>query len=191
MSGPQQQQPWTPPAATAGGAIKALPIAVGAGLAIGVFVGLLLIRGTGAEASAESASAEATPDASVVAMKAVDAGVSTTVDSAVKVAAAVDAGPVVKTATLTLSVTPADAEELEVTIDGEPLSGTTFASELDDKGRGERISVRAKAKGRRSFHKRLRLNEDQTLEITLRPRKRGTSGGSPTVGHGPGKIIDL
>nr|MBP6632959.1 PEGA domain-containing protein [Kofleriaceae bacterium] len=179
------------------GTSKAVPVVVSAGLAVGVFVGLLFGVGTGkAEdgdepvASAGSGSGSGSDQGTAAAgdpanldrlrsggapdARVVDAGI----DAVPAVdAATLDAAPTVVTATLTFDVVPADAV---VTIDGVAVSGGTSAVEL---AAGKKvIKLVAKADGYRSYEKTLTVAGDETIAIKLPRRSGGSSGGGKSGG---------
>lgn len=177
-----------------GGGGKAVPVAVGGGLAIGVFVGLLLIRGTGeAEAQDEEGTEVAAVDAGVVAPDAA-AVAATTPDAAP--AAPPDAAPVTS-ATLRFAV-DSSVDGLELTVDGKPVSGDSYEVELGDKDKLQ-VTVKASAPGYHTFRDKVTVaaGDSPTIDVKLRQRHRPSGdhhGGSNNNHHGgtrPGGIIDL
>ncbi len=188
-AGPNWQQ-----ARSAQGSSKTLPIAIGTGLAVGVFVGLLVIRGTGDSAAGTHASSDDIDAAMVTTTGAtVDAAPPPVlIDAAAKPDAAVKA--VKSTATLTFDIEDSDSlEQLEVLVDDVPIEGQRYTVDFDPNDRvAQKVSVRVKvrAKGRQSYRKKIVIDGDQTLAITLKKRPSGGKHPSKPNGHG-GDIIDL
>jgi len=188
---PNAQPQWGAPAhGGGGGGGKALPIAIGAGLAVGVFLGLLLIRGTGkGEAQAETAEVAeaAAPDAGAVA-QAIDAAAPV----AAKTPDAAPAVPVAKKVTVTFAVTPADVRNLAITVDGDAIEGSQFATELAPDVKKKTIAIKVKAKGHRTYREKVEITADKTVEITLKPKRRGgSSNHGGNTERPPGGLIDL
>ena len=225
---PPQQQ--APAPSGGGGRSRVLPIMVAAGLACGVFAGLLLVRGTGHadEGDTVASSDEVKPDETkpdetkpdetkpdvvkpdetkpdetkpdVVKpdetkpdeVKPDEAGVKPdevkpdeVKPDEVKpdeVKPDVVKPAVLTEARLTVTVTPADADDLKVTVDDQPYAGPmTIAL---DKGK-KRVTVVVRAKGYRKYSKRVTLTKDYPLKVKLR---KPTKKKPPT---GPGNLIDL
>jgi hypothetical protein len=176
--------PPPPPPPRRGGGGKALPVAVGAGLAVGVFLGLILIRGTD-PAGAEDG------------LAGVDAGVAASMDAAVATAkrpdaapapVPIDASPEPRKAVLTFDVSPGSIDGIKLTVDGQEVSGDRFEIELGDEQRRE-VEIGASAPRYRRFRDKVEVSADRTVEIKMRRRGGGRpSGGSTTR---PGGIIDL
>jgi hypothetical protein len=175
--------PPPPPPPRRGGGGKALPIAVGAGLAVGVFLGLILIRGTD-PAGAEDGLAAA------------DAGVAAPMDAAVATAKLPDAAPAPvidaahepRKALLTFDVGPGRIDGIKLTVDGQEVSGDRFEIELGDEERRE-VEIVARAPRYRSFRDKVEVSADRTIDIKMRRRGGGRPSGSTTTR--PGGIIDL
>ena len=200
---PPQQQ--APAPSGGGGRSRVLPIMVAAGLACGVFAGLLLVRGTGHadEGDTVASSDEVKPDETkpdetkpdVVKpdetkpdeVKPDEAGVKPDEVKPDEVKPDEVKPDVVKPAVLTearltVTVTPADADDLKVTVDDQPYAGPmTIAL---DKGK-KRVTVVVRAKGYRKYSKRVTLTKDYPLKVKLR---KPTKKKPPT---GPGNLIDL
>jgi hypothetical protein len=87
-------------------------------------------------------------------------------------------------------VDPADAPELAITVDGEPIEGGVYTI---DPSPGKRIKVAVNAKGYRAYTSTVKLGkEDQTLFITLKKATSSSGGTSrPTKPKGPGSTIKL
>ncbi|GAB4559199.1 MAG: hypothetical protein Tsb0020_04820 [Haliangiales bacterium] len=199
---------------------RTLPIVVGAGVALGVFGGLMLIRGPSSAgpddgqpeilepAGEDTAGAGDTPEGDnvgdnvgddIAAAGSSDAGVemvAVTFDAAPEVVE-----PTVTPVSLSFDVTPDDAE---IEIDGEPLSDDgRFEIELTE---GERASVEvvAKATGYKAYSKQVKLSPedgDKTIEIKLekivkkptkrRPPRRNSGRRNNRPRRGSGGLIDL
>lgn len=190
MAHPHNPYPPPPPPPQRGGGGKALPIACGAGLAVGVFVGLLVLRGTGGEAEAGE---DATVDAGTVATndKPADAAPAVKTPDA---APPVDAKPEPKKAVLTFDV-DGDIDGLDITVDDNKVDGRSYEIVLGDVDK-VKVKVVARARGYHSFRDTLEVSADQTVAVTM--RKRGGGGSRPGTGDGsgsgkrpPGGIIDL
>jgi hypothetical protein len=202
---------WAPPKPS-----RALPIAVAAGLAAGVFGGLLVVRGTetasaetaaGAGAGAGTGTGTSTgtgpepgtgtgtgtltePGTGTGTGTGSDAGtgvgIGTAPDAGAVEATVKDPQPAVTRAALTFVVDPPDAEVL---VDGAALSEPRFTVELAA-GTSRRIKVEARARGYRSHAESLTVEGDRTVEIKLKKKPRGGGNGGG-AGSGPGGLIDL
>lgn len=173
---------------------RALPIVVSAGLAVGVFAGLMIILGTGGEGEGDKDTAATLPLA--------DAGVAPP-DAAPPPDAAVDASPPdagPPTATLTFTIEPPidELDRFTLEVDGQPVEpgdNATHTVTLPFDARETKVLIVAKASG--YYSKRLKEtvepDADKTIDIKLYKRRKsggGDSGGS-TGSTGPGGIIDL
>jgi hypothetical protein len=178
------------------GTSKAVPIVVSAGLAVGVFCGLLFGVGTGKENAAVSKGnnvkheEESKPDpgaapqglgataAAPVAPKQV------TPPPAPAQPPPQPAKPEEKKVKLTVQIKPeAAAKDAKISIDGQEITGNSTEVPADKKT----VKVEVKANGYRSAEKKIDLVGDElTLDIEM--SKRSSSGGAPTVR--PPKRID-
>jgi hypothetical protein len=201
------------------GTSKAVPVVVSAGLAVGVFCGLLFGVGTGkqeAEANAPSASnvkkeeeTSAAPEG-LGASKAAPVPATPTTpttpatgSAAPPVAATGSAAapttpsvPEKKLMKLTIKIKPdAAAKDAKIMVDGTTIEGVATDVPLDKKT----VKVEVKSSGYRSAEKKLDVSEgEMTLEIEL--SKRSSSGGGgvrppkrpdrPPSGGGGG-LIDI
>lgn len=194
MGGPQMGGAAQMPRPMRRGTSKAVPIVVSAGLAVGVFCGLLFGVGTGKETTAE-ASPSASNVKKVEEDKAAPAGVgATSTVGATKPAtppATPDAGsgagsgsatvaatttPTVKEEKkikLTVRVKPEAAASIaKISVDGAEIQG--MAADLP--GDKKTVKVEVKASGYRTAEKKLDLvGDEMTLEIEL--SKKSSSGG--------------
>lgn len=166
---------------------RALPVMVACGLAMGVFVGLVVVRGTGEAEGAVTATVN--PPAADEAKKADDkpaaeptapAAEPTTPPPPVE-----PAPPADTSALLTFNVTPKDAV---VTVDGVKVDGgKTEVKLIEGKAR---VRLVARADGYRSYDKSHLVTDDEAISIELvkKPRRPSGSGKGPS---GPGGLIDL
>jgi cell division septation protein DedD len=177
---------------------RALPVMVACGLAMGVFVGLVVVRGTGEAEGAVTATVTpparaASPDAAKPAeAKPADTNPAEAKPADAKPADAKPADakppeppPAADTrALLTFNVTPPDAV---VTVDGAKVAGGKVEVKLVD-GK-KRVRLVAKADGYRSYDKSHLVTDDEAISIELvkRPRRSSSSKGP----SGPGGLIDL
>lgn len=184
-----------PPSSGGGGTSKIVPVVVSAGLAVGVFAGLLFGVGTG-EVAAQSR--RVGPNGEILTFDvgteeyegpdkvalAADAG-PVTPDAAAPDAPAVDAAPAIKLAHVSFSVTPAGTVA-KITVDGKPVEGDL---EVDITGGAKTVEVVAKAAGFRDFKKKITVDKDgaQTIDLVKRPvvPSNGNGGRRPENG---GKI---
>jgi hypothetical protein len=181
------------------GTSKAVPVVVSAGLAVGVFCGLLFGVGTGkseAKAAPPSASNVKKDDDKATAEKAAPEGLGATTTQPVKppttptgagsatpttTAAAGSAAtppptiPEAKKMKLTIKIKPdAAAEGAKITVDGSEITGMTTEIPLDKKT----VKVEVKSSGYRTGDKKLDVTEgDITLEMELSKRPSGGTGG--------------
>ncbi|MEJ7597509.1 MAG: hypothetical protein WKG01_06325 [Kofleriaceae bacterium] len=216
-SGPMQGGPMQggPPRAQAvrRGTSKAVPVVVSAGLAVGVFCGLLFGLGTNTgdataapssgnnvkasdkdevpEAFAPTQNKVVKPTAgsgTVAAGSAVEPGSgSVTVDAGS--GSAGSAVPAVVKTKLTVEVRPeAAAKVAKIEIDGKPIDGNSIDLELGDVKK-KKVTIAVKASGYRDTSKDLEVDIDKeayTIEFSLSKRSSGSSGTRPTV-PGAGK----
>jgi hypothetical protein len=191
--------PAAPPrsAAPRKGSSKALPILVSAGLAVGVFTGLMVAVGDGkkgepvgggttaAAAIDAGGGATATVTAPIDAATATPDAGTTVATSATPDAGAAKPTPAIKKATLSFEPTPADAQ---IFVDGKQIDGTSYEVELS--GDKVEVEVVAKADGFKQFSKKISLRGDTTLPIKM--SKKGNIGRPHTPRpNGPGGLIDL
>ncbi len=179
---------------------RALPVMVACGLAMGVFVGLVVVRGTGEAEGAVTATvtpAPATdkPDKGGTAGTADMAG---TADDDAKAPppeppppAAPETPPPAPpaadpTALLTFNVTPGNAV---VTVDGAVAAqGKAEVKLVEGKAR---VRLVARADGYKSYEKSHLVTDDEAISIDLVKKARRSSGGGSKGPSGPGGLIDL
>jgi hypothetical protein len=165
---------------------------VACGLAMGVFVGLVVVRGTG---EAEGSSAEqpvAAAETPVVNPPAQPPQPQTgdvlgDPPPPLEVEKPPDPEPAVEKAVLSFSVTPKSAT---VTVDGAKVAkGQTEIKLVEGKAR---VRVVVTASGYKGYEKSVLVTGDEKLDIELvkKPKKTGggKGGGKPS---GPGGLIDL
>jgi hypothetical protein len=193
------------------GTSKAVPVVVSAGLAVGVFCGLLFGVGTGkTEASAATAPkddkaevkkdvAVATPDPAKTpeAPKTGSTAVATTAVTPPPTTSKPPPVEVPKTAKLTVHIKPeAAASAAKIMVDGKEVSGTTVDIPVDAGGK-KSVKVAITAPGYHSIDQKVDIEGDETkldLEMTKRsggstaavPANAGTSGRT-TGASGPAK----
>jgi hypothetical protein len=182
----QQQPPQSPspPGGGGGGTSKIVPIVVSAGLAVGVFAGLLFGVGTG-EVSA-AAPRRIAADGSVIPVfevgteefsgtervaAVIDAGPPPVIDAGPPV----DAAPAIKLARVTFEIQPPGASA-KITIDGKEVEGG--AAEFDITAGPKTVEVIIKAPGFRDYKKKIEITEDETQTVELAKRPAGGSTGN-------------
>ena len=184
----QSPPPPAPPPGGGGGTSKIVPIVVSAGLAVGVFAGLLFGVGTGEV----SAAAPRRIDANGAPIPVFDVG--TEEFSGTERVAVVDAGPppvidagpaidapppepTIKLATVTFVILPAGAPA-KITVDGKPVE---TEAEIDITAGPKSVEIAIKAAGFRDFKKKFTIagDESQTIELVKRP----VGGGTPNPGR--------
>jgi hypothetical protein len=156
---------------------------VACGLAMGVFVGLVVVRGTGEAEGAVTATVTPAPPSKQAEAAPPAAAVEPTPPPAEPPPAAVD-----PTALLTFNVSPKNAV---VTVDGsEAAEGK---AEVPLKEGKARVRLVAKADGYKSYEKSHLVTGDEAIRIDLvKKSRRSSSGGSKGGGaSGPGGLIDL
>lgn len=217
MVAPQQPYPHSQPPSSGGGTSKIVPVVVSAGLAVGVFAGLLFGVGTG-EVSASSGrragSGTGTGEVAVfdvgteeyegadkIAAAAADAGPVTppvTPDGGVP-ATTPDGGTVAGDGSGSGSAVPAiklahvtftvtpAGTPAKITVDGKLVEGEV---EIDISAGAKTVEVVAKASGFRDFKKKISIAKDetQTIDLIKRPVGVPTNTGRRPEGNGGGKI---
>lgn len=203
MSGTQGRYPSMAPAtglagpyraaSRSGARGRALPIVVASGLAMGVFAGLLVVRGTGGDDGAPPvAPAVAAPESGSSATDspppASTATAAASAPAAPGSASPVDAGaaappspaaPAARTsAVLSFSVKPRRAHVL---VDGVEIEGTTAEVPLVDGSATVEVVVRGR--GYKTFTRSYTVTEDQEIQVKL-PREREEPSG-------PGGLLDI
>ena len=187
------------------GTSRAVPVVVSAGLAVGVFCGLMFGVGTGKEQPAVAPStgtnarpSSTEPEVIVPTTATIDpnmVGLATkgggTVDagtgSAAVAAAGTDASDAPAspptTAKLMVEITPeAVAATAKITVDGKPVSG--FAYDIDLEGAPKKdVEVVIKAAGYKPIEQKVTVDHDTTLKLELikqraRPAIRRGGGGT-------------
>jgi hypothetical protein len=170
--------PYGPAAAGRG---RALPIAVACGLAIGVFAGLVVVRGTG---EGEADSAEASRPGAVA--DAGDAGAAASPGSpsapdspmSPSPAASVAGSPSASgKAVVSFEVRPRRAH---VFVNGAELSGST--ADVPLVAGSASIEVVVKARGHKTHTKTYTVTGDQTIQVSLHRDRRES---------GPGSLLDI
>lgn len=185
-------RPGYPPIPRSGGSSRALPVIAGVGLAVGVCLGLLMVRGTGkSDAATPGKTAAAAIDAGVVATVTEDAGPSPAVaaDAAVEVAVAIDAAPpqpAVRTVVVELDVLPQGAA---VTANGDAVTGERYELELPE-GDRKKVTFRATAQGYITKSMSKTITDDMTVKIRL-PKRRSGGGNSSNRRRDNDGLIDL
>jgi len=156
---------------------------VACGLAMGVFVGLVVVRGTGEAEGAVTATVTPAPPLS----KEGQVTPATTPAAEPTPPPADPAPPAADpTALLTFNVSPKDAV---VTVDGaEAAEGKAEVPLVAGKAR---VRLVAKADGYKSYEKSHLVTGDEAIRIDLVKKSRRSSGGSGKGTSGPGGLIDL
>jgi hypothetical protein len=183
-----------------------LPVAIVAGLAVGVLAGILVLRaGGGAPADLVADEADHEPTDPRVALAADAAPAADEAEPQVALAPGHDAGPLAppdaappdaaapaeededeeelgpRTVTLRFDVRPEDATGVEITVDGQAVSGRAHAIEVE--GRGRRVRVVARARGFLTWSRNVAVGRDRWLRIELER--------FIPLDEGPGGLIDL
>ncbi len=154
---------------------------VACGLAMGVFVGLVVVRGTGEAEGAVTATVNpAPPKPEEAKQPAVEPP-----PPAPEPPAPEPPAPEPATALLTFNVTPRDAV---VTVDGTVADGGKAEVKLVD-GKS-RVRLVARADGYKTYEKSHLVTDDEAISIDLVKKSRRSSGGSKGP-SGPGGLIDL
>ncbi|WP_428262966.1 hypothetical protein [Haliangium sp.] len=193
---------------------RSLPIIVGFGVAVGVFGGLMIIRGTGPSNASEDLpeltgvddgdqGQGTTAGGDEPAVAAADAGAAEVVAEAASFDAA-PPEPELRVVTVRFDVKPGDAV---VEVDGEEVDGDSYELELQP-GEGKTLEVVATADGYRDYSETVTLGVDdkkKTVAIRLdkvkpqpatrRPPRRGSGrrqgSGRRGSGRNSGALIDL
>lgn len=155
---------------------------VACGLAMGVFVGLVVVRGTGEAEGAVTATVNPAPPPKREEEAVQPAAETPPPDPE---PAAEPPAPDPATALLTFNVTPKDAV---VTVDGSTADGGKAEVKLVD-GKS-RVRLVAKADGYKTYEKSHLVTDDEAISIDLVKKSRRSSGGSKGP-SGPGGLIDL
>lgn len=153
---------------------RALPIAVASGLALGVFAGLFVVRGTGGDPDRPAADEPA-----AIAPLSADAG---TAQAADRPGQAFDAAVQPEAAqptlaTISFTVKPRRAR---IFVDGNELEGTS--TEVPLRGGEASIDVVIRSNGHRSHRQSYTVTGDQTIDVELRKRDEPA---------GPGSLLDI
>ena len=165
---------------------RALPVMVACGLAMGVFVGLVVVRGTGEAEGAVTATVNPAPSKPEEAKQpAVETPPPAPEPAAPEPAAPEPPAPEPATALLSFNVTPKDAV---VTVDGTVADGGKAEVKLVD-GKS-RVRLVARADGYKTYEKSHLVTDDEAISIDLVKKSRRSSGGSKGP-SGPGGLIDL
>ena len=188
-----------PPRPPRQGTSKAVPVVVSAGLAVGVFCGLLFGLGTGDKASAEppkTVTAVHKPDDApvpvatkptpppppppkVVAAGSGSAGSGGGIGSATVALAGSAATPAAKAMKLTLTIEPdAAAQVAVISIDGKQITGMSTDVPLATK----QIHVLVIATGFHSIDQKVDLKDGDEATVALKMVKRAAGGPSPGFG---------
>lgn len=197
---------------------RALPIVVASGLAMGVFVGLVVVRGTGeakgqtvaAAGTQEGAEAGATQEPSsrpapVAAPTPGSTGAgappTTPTPAAVDPPQTKPTGgdaAAKKPASMALVTIEGAPRGATITIDGQKIEGTAKEVPLDDAGKAQ-IKVQVKASGYKPYAETVDVTGDKSVSVDLERVRRPSSGkgggkkgdrdkGGPS---GPGGLIKL
>jgi hypothetical protein len=156
---------------------------VACGLAMGVFVGLVVVRGTGEAEGAVTATVTAPPDDGKKA-----AGTPAPAEPAPPEPSpppSEPSPPADTSALLTFNVTPKDAM---VTVDGVKVDGGKTQVKLVE-GKA-RVRLVARADGYKSYDKSHLVTDDEAISIELVKKSRRSSSGKSGQ-SGPGGLIDL
>jgi hypothetical protein len=180
---------------------RTLPIIVGVGVAVGVFGGLMIIRGTGSS-SAEAGNGNGAGGEALV-LGPPDAGAAeivATVQVDAAPAAVTPPGPEKRTVTLRFEVSPRDAD---IEVDGKAVKNGALALELAADERKE-VEVVVEAEGYEPWTKKLAVSttdDEQAVSVELEKIKRTTpvrrpprprdDGRKRDRDRRPGGIIDL
>lgn len=170
-----------------------VPVVVSAGLAVGVFAGLLFGLGTGDEVQAGSRviiAGKATGEVFDVGIDEYEGpDVVATPDAGPIDAPPVDAAPTTKLAHIALVLMPPGVTA-EITADGKPVDSEV---EVDITDGAKTVELVVKAAGFRDFKKQLSVGKDDTLTIELVKRSTGSSGTRPPRPPKPpgGGLIDI
>lgn len=163
---------------------RALPVMVACGLAMGVFVGLVVVRGTGEAEGAVTATVTPPPASDKEApppARQADAPPPTADPPPAPEPPPPAADP---TALLTFNVTPKNAV---VTVDGALAEdGKAEVKLVEGKAR---VRLVARADGYRSYEKSHLVTDDESIRIDLVKKARRSSGSKGP--SGPGGLIDL
>ena len=179
---------------------RALPIAVAAGLAMGVFAGLVVVRGTGGsdDGAARTTSAAG---AGATHRHPGDAGAGTVVPAATSDAGArltqaglADAAPAAPPpdaappppARARVSFT-VDPEGATITADGKPVKGGALDVALGPDGTAT-VNLTVRAHGYHSLHKSYTVRGDRAIRLELHKSHHTPTHHHPT---GPGGLIKL
>jgi len=167
---------------------RALPVMVACGLAMGVFVGLVVVRGTGEAEGAVTATVTPAPADPAQGKKPADKVDDRPADPAPPsepTPPPADPVPAETTALLTFNVSP---KEAVVTIDGVKVAdGKTEVKLVEGKAR---VRLVARADGYKSYDKSHLVTDDEAISIELVKKSRHSSSGKGGP-SGPGGLIDL
>lgn len=220
--GPGMGMPQTPmprPPVVRQGTSKAVPVVVSAGLAVGVFCGLLFGLGTGdkdvqaapstgTNAVAKTGDPDSPPPPPETKIDQSMVGLANKVDPAAgsgsgSAAGSGSAQPTIPEAPvkpkLTVELSPPEvAATAKITVDGKPLEGMIYEVDLAGADKKE-VRVVVKAKDYKEIEQKVVVDNDMTLKLELLkrpsrgkytpPRTGGSSGG--TVKKKPDNQIDI
>ncbi len=203
---PQQPQQMRPPPQMRRGAPKAVPVLVSAGLAIGVFCGLLFGVGTGEveakggtpeekkfvgtkiEGADESASTaggvgpappKSVSDGALVTGKVKEppkVAIGSAGSAGSATGSAATVVPTVKISKVTFTLKPDTVKDAKITVDGVDVTNNTIEIALGDKPKKE-VTVVVKAAGFKDFEQKLEVDEgEMKVEYPL-AKARSSSGG--------------
>src|SRR5262245_58425525 len=161
---------------------RALPVMVACGLAMGVFVGLVVVRGTGEAEGAVTATV--TPPADEGQGKKPPAAEPTPPPGEPSPPPA-EPVPADASALLTFNVLP---KEAVVTVDGVVVDGGKTEVKLVE-GKA-RVRLIARADGYKSYDKSHLVTDDEAISIELVKKSHQSSSGKSGT-SGPGALIDL
>ncbi len=162
---------------------------VACGLAMGVFVGLVVVRGTGEAEGAVTATVTPPPDEAKGEAKSdkPPAAEPTPTPTPPEPAPPEPApAPADASALLTFNVSPKDAV---VMVDGVKVDGGKTEVKLVE-GKA-RVRLVARADGYKSYEKSHLVTDDEAISIDLVKKSRRSSGSGKSSPSGPGGLIDL
>lgn len=195
--GPGMQTPMPRPPVVRQGTSKAVPVVVSAGLAVGVFCGLLFGLGTGdkdvqaapstgTNAVAKTGEPDSAPPPSETKIDQSMVGLANKVDPATagsgsgSAAGSGSAQPTIPAAPmkpkLTVELSPPEvAATAKITVDGKPLEGMTYEVDLAGADKKE-VKVVVKAKDYKEIEQKVVVDNDMTLKLELLKRPSRSTG---------------
>ncbi|HUS63197.1 MAG TPA: PEGA domain-containing protein [Kofleriaceae bacterium] len=200
------QMAWGVPSGPGFARGRALPIVVASGLAMGVFVGLVVVRGTGeAQGQTVAAAAEpaATPSPSPTPTPTPIPTPTPTPTPAANPGTSPEAGKPddeKKPPSMALVTFVGAPRGATILVDGQKIEGTAKEIPLDASGKAQ-IKVQVKASGYKPYAETVDVTGDKKLAVDLDKVRRPSSGSSGKAGGkkgdkekdpaGPGGLIKL